>query len=208
MGYRIDELIAQACEIPELRALLVDLRAEVSRLISELRLSIFDLRSEVGSQPSLGAALSDYLRSVSAAAGFTVHIVLDETTLRLPIAQETELLRIAQEAITNARRHAAAQNLWVRCRVDPPFAHLRIEDDGRGLGQPRVDSFGLEVMRERAARIGAELSIVPRPTGGTIVEVRLGDQVPPADEGGVETAPGTPQELTFATPQEGEDPDE
>ena len=56
---------------------------------------------------------------------------------------ETELLRIAQEATTNARRHSQARNLWVTCRVNPPDAYLRVADDGRGLGSPRIDSYGL-----------------------------------------------------------------
>ncbi|ABK52747.1 putative signal transduction histidine kinase [Acidothermus cellulolyticus 11B] len=175
LGYRIDDQIANATAAPGLAADLRAIRADVSRLITELRLSIFDLRSEVGTQTSLGAALADYVRSIGPGIGLAVHVILDESVDRLPIPVETELLRIAQEAITNARRHAGATNLWIRCRVDPPFAHLRVEDDGRGLGPARLDSFGLEVMHERADRIGATLSISPRPGGGTIVEVRLGD---------------------------------
>ena len=76
--------------------------------------------------------------------------------------------------LTNARKHANADNLWVTCSVDPPRATLRIEDDGGGLGRPRTDSFGLEVMRERAERVGAQLTVQTRPEGGTSVEVTLG----------------------------------
>jgi signal transduction histidine kinase len=103
-----------------------------------------------------------------------VHLVLDEAPNRLPVDAETELLRIAQEAITNARKHANAENLWVTCSVNPPRATLRIEDDGGGLGKPRTDSFGLEVMRERAERVGAKLTVQNRDDGGTSVEVTLG----------------------------------
>ena len=74
------------------------------------------------------------MRSVGTGSGLTVHLVLDESAYRLPIEAETELLRVAQEAITNARKHARARNLWVTCRVDPPRAFLRIADDGKGLG--------------------------------------------------------------------------
>ena len=103
-----------------------------------------------------------------------MHMVLDESALRLPIEAETEVLRIAQEAITNARRHARARNLWVTCRVDPPVAFLRVADDGQGLGSPRGDSFGMEIMRERAERLGAELLIRQRVGGGTVVELTIG----------------------------------
>ncbi len=174
MGYIVDDLAARARYLPDLEADLKTLRGELTRVISELRLSIFDLRSEVQTTTGLGTALSDYVRQVGASSNLTVHLVLDETPVRLPVDSETELLRIAQEAVTNARKHANAHNLWVTCRIDPPSAYLAVSDDGAGLGTPRNDSFGLEVMRERAERIGARLAVGNRPEGGTTVEVTLG----------------------------------
>lgn len=174
LGYVVDDLAARARFLPDLEEDLKALRGELTRVISELRLSIFDLRSEVASTVGLGTAISDYVRQIGAGSEFTVHLVLDESPVRLPIDAETELLRIAQEAVTNVRKHAGAANLWVTCRIDPPSALLRVEDDGSGLGKPRSDSFGLEVMRERAGRIGATLSVHDREEGGTAVEVLLG----------------------------------
>ena len=174
MGYLVDDLASRARFLPDLEADLKSLRGELTRVITELRLSIFDLRSEVQTSVSLGTALSDYVRQIGASSNLTVHLVLDETPVRLPVDAETELLRIAQEAVTNARKHAGAQNLWVTCRIDPPSAFVSVEDDGGGLGRPRADSFGLEVMRERAERIGAILSIGGRDPGGTTVQVSLG----------------------------------
>lgn len=103
-----------------------------------------------------------------------MHLVLDESTDRLSVETETELLRIAQEAITNARRHSRARNLWVTCRVNPPSAYMRVADDGRGLGSPRIDSYGLDIMRERAGRLGVDLSVRERRGGGTVIEIALG----------------------------------
>jgi signal transduction histidine kinase len=179
MGYVVDDLAARARYLPDLEADLRTLRQELTRVISELRLSIFDLRSEVATGIGLGTALSDYVRQVGASSNLTVHLVLDESPVRLPIDAETELLRIAQEAITNARKHANAANLWVTCRIEPPTAYLAVEDDGAGLGRPRDDSFGLHVMRERAERIGADLAVRTRPEGGTAVEVALGTSLAP-----------------------------
>lgn len=191
LGYAVDDLVAEAAAEGKARSgesgsgesanvpmadVLRKLRGEITRMVGELRLSIFDLRSEVQAQVGLGSALSDYVRAVSAGTTFSVHVVLDEAPERLPIAAEAELLRIAQEAITNARKHAAAEHLWVTCRVDPPFAHLRIEDDGRGMGTKRHDSFGLEVMRERAARLGGALTIGEREPHGTFVDVQVGER--------------------------------
>jgi signal transduction histidine kinase len=174
LGYVVDDLAARARSIPHLEVDLKALRGELTRVITELRLSIFDLRSDVQTTIGLGTALSDYVRQVGVGSDFTVHLVLDEAPNRLPVDAETELLRIAQEAITNARKHANAENLWVTCSVNPPRATLRIEDDGGGLGKPRTDSFGLEVMRERAERVGAKLTVMNREDGGTSVEVTLG----------------------------------
>jgi signal transduction histidine kinase len=174
LGYVVDDLAARARYLPDLERDLKELRSELTRVITDLRFSIFDLRSDVQTTIGLGTALSDYVRQTGVGSNFRVHLVLDESPTRLPIDAESELLRIAQEAITNARKHSNAENLWVTCSVDPPRATLRIEDDGRGLGKARQDSFGLEVMRERADRVGAQLAVCNRDDGGTRVEVTLG----------------------------------
>ncbi len=173
LGYVVDDLSARASD-PQTREDLATLRSELTRIVSELRLSIFDLRTDVQPASGLGAALTSYVRSVGTGSSLTVHLVLDESAYRLPIEAETELLRVAQEAITNARKHARARNLWVTCRVDPPRAFLRVADDGTGLGSARPDSFGLEIMRERAARLGASLTVRNRVGGGTVIEVTVG----------------------------------
>jgi signal transduction histidine kinase len=173
LGYVVDDLSAHTTDL-QTRAELGVLRTELSRIVSELRLSIFDLRTDVQPASGLGAALTSYVRSVGTGSGLTVHLVLDESAYRLPIEAETELLRVAQEAITNARKHARARNLWVTCRVDPPRAFLRVADDGKGLGSARPDSFGLEIMRERTARLGAAFTVRNRVGGGTVVEVTVG----------------------------------
>ncbi|HUR75775.1 MAG TPA: histidine kinase, partial [Sporichthya sp.] len=176
LGYIIDETSAVAAEAgqPDIVEDLTGLRAEMSRIVKELRLSIFDLRSEVDRFGGLGAALSEYIRTIGTTSGFTVHLTLDESSRRLPAETEAELLRIAQEAINNARKHAGADNLWVTCRIHPPDAELVIEDDGAGLGPGRADSYGLEIMKERAARTRAMLEIRPRNPRGTYVGVRVG----------------------------------
>ena len=102
---------------------------------------------------------------------------LNEAPTRLSPAVEAELLRIAQEAITNARKHASAENLWVDCWTDPPMASLTIRDDGQGISGRRDDSYGISIMRERANRIDASLEI-ESDTGldgprGTMVRVKV-----------------------------------
>jgi len=172
VGYLVDDLASRVGD-PDTAKDLGDLRERLTSIVNELRLSIFDLRSDVSPAAGLGAALASYVRSVGTEAGLTVHLVLDESANRLAIDVETELLRIAQEAVTNARKHARARNLWVTVRIDPPRAFLRVADDGSGLGSPRPDSYGMEIMAERANRLGALLSIRNRVGGGTVVEILL-----------------------------------
>jgi signal transduction histidine kinase len=108
----------------------------------------------------VGQSVASFARHVGSHSDLTVHVTLDESTVRLRPRIEAELLRIAQEAINNARRHSSARNLWIKVRVHPPHAEIRIVDDGAGLGEGRADSHGLSIMRERAERIGAELKLV------------------------------------------------
>jgi signal transduction histidine kinase len=190
LGYVVDALTGQARleRSDGLAQELADLRQQITRLVSEVRLSIFDLRSDVDRHGGLGAALAEYLRTIGTSSDLIVHLTLDEEPRRLPAESEAELLRIAQEAINNARRHAGAVNLWVTCRVDPPRAQIVVEDDGRGLGTGRNDSFGLEIMRERAARLGAVFEVGRRDPRGTRVEVVLGQLCPPGEEPGPASA--------------------
>jgi PAS domain S-box-containing protein len=86
-----------------------------------------------------------------------------------------QLYRIAQEAFTNAVRHAEAARLDVSLRDTRQGLRLRIVDDGRGLpaGAHEGDGLGLRTMDYRARLIGATLDIASRPQGGTAVTVTL-----------------------------------
>ena len=90
-------------------------------------------------------------------------------------AQAEALLRITAEAVRNAARHGGASRVTVTLRLDP--LRLTVSDDGRGFDVPggtgeRATGFGLTSMRERAAGLGAELSIDSTPGKGTTVQVR------------------------------------
>ena len=174
LGYLVDN-IAVASTDPAQAEDIARLRKEVTRVVAELRNSVFDLRNEVAVTQGLGQSLASFARHVGSHSDLTVHVTLDESTGRLRPKVEAELLRIAQESINNARRHSGGQNLWVTCRVQPPNAEIDVVDDGDGLGVGREDSHGLKIMRERAARIGADL-VVESPAldgRGTRVSIRL-----------------------------------
>ncbi|WP_199757860.1 GAF domain-containing sensor histidine kinase [Micromonospora sp. Llam0] len=176
VGYGIDNALATLpAGSDETAEDLRTLRGEVTRVITELRLSLFELRSEVDRHGGLAAAIAEYARTVGSSGRLRVHLSLDESGARLPAATEAELLRIAQEAITNARKHAGAANLWVTCDIDPPYAQIEVSDDGQGIADQRPDGrYGLAIMAERAERIRGRLEIRPRHPSGTTVAVVLG----------------------------------
>jgi two-component system nitrate/nitrite sensor histidine kinase NarX len=101
--------------------------------------------------------------------------------LKLAPILEVHLLHIIQESLTNIRKHSDANNVRIlmRCTKEKPF-HVLIEDDGMGIGQDFSDAkpgehVGLTIMKERAQRIGAKLSIESDPGEGTRIELDLHD---------------------------------
>jgi signal transduction histidine kinase len=175
LGYALDTLAMDVAGGTPVGEQVDSIRDEVRRLVTELRMSLFDLRSEVDPDEGLGAAIGRHVRTVGTASGMTVHLSLNEAPVRLGAETEAELLRIVQEAVTNARKHAQATNLWVSCTVDPPAASITVEDDGRGASSHAdAGSHGMAIMRERAVRIRAELAVEPRLPRGTRVRVSLG----------------------------------
>jgi signal transduction histidine kinase len=91
--------------------------------------------------------------------------------LRLGTDTADHLYRIAQEAVTNARRHGKGQIIEVTLDIGPDSVRLEVLDNGLGLPPAAADSsgMGLRIMRYRAGMIGARLSIGPGDHGGTIV---------------------------------------
>jgi two-component system, LuxR family, sensor kinase FixL len=83
----------------------------------------------------------------------------------------TTLYRIAQEAVTNALRHARASEIVLCLQISAAGASLRILDDGLGIASPaeRPDGLGLQIMALRARRLGGRLEVRAEPAGGTAV---------------------------------------
>src|SRR5262249_27930798 len=83
----------------------------------------------------------------------------------------TELYRIVQEAVSNALKHAQPNQVLVSLQLQEHFAVLRVEDDGSGIGSPAPEErgLGLRIMQNRAAVIGATLTVLPGEQAGTVV---------------------------------------
>lgn len=112
------------------------------------------------------------------AEGKPVALVLDLEPVSLASMPDTEfqLLRIAQEAITNALAHATAETIEIRLQVSKGTLRLAIEDDGIGFeteSPAAIGHYGLVGMRERAAEIGAKLTVSSNPRSGACVTIEL-----------------------------------
>lgn len=171
VGYLLDAINGHPDPVEQAQ-LLDQLRGFLGGVLSDLRHALVELRTDTGPGQSVGTALQEMARNVEILTGITFHVRIHEQGARLRPEVEAELLRIGQEAITNAVRHARAETIWITCRVAAPYAEVTVSDDGRGMGPARADSHGLQIMRERARLIGAELVLTSRSGGGVVIKVR------------------------------------
>lgn len=158
------------------------LRNDARGIVKELRETLYDLRTDVDEEHDFTVVLKTFLERVSNRSG--IHVVFENhAERRLPLAQEREIWRIAQESIVNAERHADATAIRVVWEVDAEGAILSIIDDGIGLQSndashenpaERRPSYGIIGMRERAESIGGLLQMSANETSGTKVVLRLG----------------------------------
>lgn len=172
LGYLADE-IADLAPAGRVRGLAEEMRSEISRVLGEVRMSIHAWRGGFSVGTTLGGSIGDFARHVFRDTDVNVHLTLDESASRLRPLVEAEVLRISQEALTNARRHSDARNVWVECRVKGSSVEVRVTDDGTGIAARRPLGYGLEIMHERARGIGAHLDVAARPGGGTVVTIQL-----------------------------------
>ncbi|MEO8040627.1 MAG: GAF domain-containing sensor histidine kinase [Betaproteobacteria bacterium] len=139
--------------------------------LAEARISVGALRPQVLQRADLAEALRTLIRRFEGSESLrsTVQTVGDRTPL--PADVENELLRIAQEGMTNVLKHAGARNVELKLVFDGDAVRLSITDDGLGFDPgAHHEGFGLVGMRERAERIGARLVVVSRAGQGTQVE--------------------------------------
>ncbi|MEG4114643.1 MULTISPECIES: PAS domain S-box protein [unclassified Microcoleus] len=158
----------------------LDLIKELARTgLTEARRSVFALRPQLLEEGSLQSALHRLIAQIrTAAMDTTLYYEIEGTVYSLPAEVETNLLRMGQEALTNAIRHANADEIRVQLVYDRDQFCLRMRDNGQGFGVGSIsasEGFGLLGMSERAERIGAQLTIRSQPGQGTeiIVTVNL-----------------------------------
>jgi two-component system nitrate/nitrite sensor histidine kinase NarX len=149
--------------LEELRTLTQGAQAEMRTLLLELRPVELTDRE-----------LSELLRQLADAMSARTELPISLTVVgkcHLSTDGQTAFYRITQEALNNINKHARASQAWVNLRCERDRVTLRIGDNGRGFDPEshQTDHFGLQIMHERAAAIGADLTIKSQPSQGTTI---------------------------------------
>lgn len=151
-------------------------RRMVRHSLTEARRALWDLRT-LSAEDDLATALSNSLKRLTAGRDIATEINVTGTPSRLPAEVETNVLRIGQEAVSNAINHAAPHKIQVKIAFTPQHLALEVTDDGHGF-DPHANHtagahFGLAGMRERARKIGAQLDLSSSPHQGTRINLEL-----------------------------------
>jgi PAS domain S-box-containing protein len=142
--------------------------------LTEARRSVTALRPQLLEDGDLSTALDRLVNQMRPATDTALIYTVRGIAYPLPAEVENHLLRIGQEALTNAIKYANASKIWIELGYEDAGCSLRVKDDGQGFGVggvPPIGGFGLLGMSERAERIGAQLSIRSQPGQGTEIIV-------------------------------------
>jgi signal transduction histidine kinase len=159
------------------------LRRLVHQAAREARMVLFELRPIILETQGLVPTLESYVTQLNEAEDFAVHFEPAVLPRQFDTKVAGTIFSIVQEAINNAKRHAAAHNLWIRMATLDDTIVVQVRDDGRGFdvsdvarSYERRGSFGLLNMRERARLIDGRLSIqssTEPPNRGTVITLRV-----------------------------------
>jgi two-component system sensor histidine kinase DegS len=154
------------------------LRDLLRRELGTVRTFISQLRPPVLDELGLDGAIGDAIERMHSLTGLAIGSALTASTERLTGLQQTVVLRVAQEALQNVRKHGAASAVTVASAIEGDDWVLTVRDDGRGFDVGAVAArgrrnFGLQFMRERAELIGAQFEVQSQPDGGTLVRLAI-----------------------------------
>ncbi|MEW5986149.1 MAG: sensor histidine kinase [Chloroflexota bacterium] len=158
-----------------------DLKTLNAQALQELHEVIADLRPSVLDNLGLAPALRGQIQSFEVRSGVKTQLVIDGQRRPMDPEMETVVFRIAQEALTNVTKHAAAQNVRVQVTYREDSLQLAVQDDGRGFDPQaalhtngaRRTAWGLLGIQERASLVGGSCRIASRPGAGTTIEVTI-----------------------------------
>ncbi len=175
LAFELDRIVKSNAKGDDITKQLERLRTDVRGVIGEVRDTLYDLRTDVTDDQDMSEVMGEFLDRVRDRSAIEIRFDA-QSTGRLPLLQERELWRVAQEAVTNVERHSRATKLAVTWRSDGYRAVLIVSDDGVGFPAGKVgrlDSYGIIGMRERAASIGASLDIASEVGTGTTIRCEI-----------------------------------
>jgi signal transduction histidine kinase len=142
--------------------------------LAEARRSVWTLQRETVEYEDLTQAIAKFIQQAPADPTIDIRLSTEGTPYRLHPEQGLNLLRMAQEAVTNALRHAQTQTVEIHLSYAPQMIKLMIWDHGRGFDlQLPTQGFGLLGMQQRATRIGADWQLVSQLGQGTTITIML-----------------------------------
>jgi signal transduction histidine kinase len=157
---------------------LEDVIQDATQCLREARRSVAGLRGARGPSSGLSAAIAEAARQITEARDVRLRLKLEQSPKDLSMDAEYNLLRIAQEALTNSLRHSGARTIEVSLNSTIESVRLAVKDDGCGFAavkrdHPQPGHYVLIGMRERAGQIGAEFLLETELGRGTTVSVLL-----------------------------------
>jgi signal transduction histidine kinase len=165
------------------RSELQALRDLTRQATTQARLALFELRPVILETQGLVAALETYVHQLGSSEAFAIHLDAEPRLPKLGNSIASTVFAIIQEAVTNAKKHAAPRDMWLRLSQADGWLQVVVEDNGTGFDPEIVDqtydrrcSMGLLSMRERAELIEGHLTIEScksPPDNGTRVILRL-----------------------------------
>jgi signal transduction histidine kinase len=179
LGFQLDALSARLPPEENAARTQLETAREMVRYGREgLRRSLLNLRAQELERGGLPEALPELARHITVGTGIELHCAVQRPATSLPEAIQANLLRIGQECLVNAVRHARPRNIHLALTQESGRVQLLVSDDGVGFDPASLNGngnghFGWRGIRERASQIGAELELDARPGRGTTVTVTV-----------------------------------
>ena len=149
--------------------------------LDDARRAIWELRSQGAQENDLASKFIKMANRLTGSSAIEARVRISGTYRPLPAHTEDQLLRVAQEAVTNAVRHAQAAHIDIQLRFEEKNVELIVEDDGCGFSgdapSMREGHYGLTGMRERAEQIGGKLTVNSEAGQGTRIRVEVPQKI-------------------------------
>lgn len=163
-------------KVEQAQTSLLELKEHVKNAYTDMREAIFNLRTSFTPDDEYGNSLREYLALYRSYYGVNAQLEYDDPMIinRLTSEQKVQINRIIQEALSNARKHSSASNVFISFQDFNDKISIQIRDDGCGFDPSQTvpseyPHFGIQIMHERALSIHAQLQITSQNGQGTCV---------------------------------------